>query len=314
MDSIFKVVPSQQGDWALPLSAAMDTIAAPVLMVLSSAVLHAYWNLLVKESGDKTLFSFLYIWSAILVHTPVAVLLSSGGRIPRIGWICIVTTGGVYCLYFLLLARSYELGDLSHSYPITRGLAPGLTVIWALIFLSERPSLTGWVGIVAVMASVQLFNPSLGRGTTLGKAVSGLRQSASLTAVATGICTSAYMVVDKIGVNYVDPVLYIYLTFMVCGVLLSPFYLTYYGPAALRRAIAAEGRKALLVGFLCIFAYLLVLFALRLTQVSYIVSLRSTSILFAAILGFEVLGEQRTARRVLGVAAMVGGVAMIALA
>jgi drug/metabolite transporter (DMT)-like permease len=74
-----------------------------------------------------------------------------------------------------------------------------------------------------------------------------------------------------------------------------------------------EWKRAILVGFLCIYGYLLVLFAMGLTQVSYIISLRSTSILFAVILGFEVLGEEKSLIKIAGVASMVLGVLLIAL-
>jgi len=122
-------------------------------------VLHAYWNLLFKKSKDKAIFSFLYVWAAILLYTPLFVMAVPGAAIPWQGWACILATGSVYCFYFLLLGRSYAHGDLSHSYPIARGLAPVLTLIWALALLGERPSGMGWAGILLVILSIYLFHP-----------------------------------------------------------------------------------------------------------------------------------------------------------
>ena len=45
-------------------------------------------------------------------------------------------------------------------------------------------------------------------------------------------------------------------------------------------------------------AYLLVLIAMRLTQVSYVAALRESSVIFGAILGWRVLGDPLGGQRV----------------
>jgi len=95
--------------------------------------------------------------------------------------------------------------------------------------------------------------------------------------------------------------------------LLSPFFLRRYGLARIRIDASATWRQALLVGFLCIFSYLLVLFAMRTVEVSYVISLRSTSIMFAVLFGFEILGEKRTNVKIIAAAIMAIGVASIAM-
>lgn len=288
-------------------------ILLPVLMVLISAALHGYWNLLVKKASNKVLFSYLYVTGAILTYTPLFVYLLPRARIPWQGWLCILGTGSVYCLYFLLLARSYSYGDLSHVYPIARGLAPVLTLVWAFLLLGERPSAVGWSGILMVIISIALFHPPRGGGFSLSGSLGRLREPASLAAVGTGFCISAYLVIDKVGVSFVDPMIYIYLTFAVCEILLSPYFFKRFGWSAIQREITSAWRQALSVGFLSIFSYLLVLLAMRLADVSYIISVRSTSILFAVLFGLGVLGERRTALKISASIMMMLGVALIAL-
>ncbi len=295
------------------ISKGGTTIIAPILMVLVSAVLHAFWNLHLKKSPNKVLFSYLYVWSAILLYTPVFLVLFPKARIPWQGWACILSTGSIFCFYFTLLAKSYSHGDLSHAYPIARGIAPMLTLVWAVTFLGERPSALGMAGILLIIVSMFLFHPPTEGKFSLSESLSRLRQPASVAALGTGASISLYSVVDKIGVSFVDPTVYIYMTFLVAGLLLSPYYLNHFGLSALKEQVASDWRQALLVGFLCVFGYLIVLSAMRLTQVSYIIPLRSTSILFAVLLGFEVLGEQKTDLKVLAAAAMMAGVALIAL-
>jgi len=284
-----------------------------VAIVLLSAVLHAYWNLLFKKSRDKALFSFLYIWAGMLLYTPLFLIAVPSAGIPWQGWMCILATGSVYCFYFLLLGRSYAHGDLSHSYPIARGLAPVLTLTWALVFLGERPSTIGSAGILFVILSVYLFHPPAKGALSPAQTAAKLATPASAAAISTGLCISLYQVIDKVGVSFVDPVPYLYLTFTVCGLILSPFFLRRYGLTTMRTEASATWRQALLVGFLCIFSYLLVLFAMRAVEVSYVISLRSTSIMFAVLFGFEILGEERTNLKILAAAVMTMGVAFIAI-
>jgi len=288
-------------------------ILLPVLLVLTSAALHGYWNLLVKKASNKVLFSYLYVMGAILTYTPLFLYLLPQAKIPWQGWLCALGTGSVYCLYFLLLARSYSFGDLSHVYPIARGLAPVLTLAWAFLLLGERPSLVGWSGILMVIISMILFHPAQGGGLSLSGSLSRLREPASLTAIGTGFCISAYLVIDKVGVSFVNPMIYIYLTFTICELLLSPYFLRRFGLSGVWKGITSSWRQALSVGFLCIFSYLLVLFSMRLVDVSYIISVRSTSILFAVFFGLGILGERRTTLKISASVMMMLGVVLIAL-
>jgi drug/metabolite transporter (DMT)-like permease len=287
-------------------------VLLPVTLVLFSALVHAYWNMQLKRARDKSLFTFIYVWAAIIIYTPVTLVLLPGHGIPWQGLACAVSTGVTYSAYFLLLARSYSLGDLSHAYPLARGIAPVLTLAWAIAFLSENPTSTGYAGIFLVVISVFLFHPPRGRFSLHG-ILARLREPASMAALGTALCISVYSVIDKVGVSYIYPPVYIHLTFLVGGVLLIPHYLRRYGGGAILDELRADWRRGILVGFLCIFAYMIVLFAMRLTEVSYILPLRSTSILFAILLGQRLLQEERTALRTLAALLMVAGVILIAL-
>jgi len=67
-------------------------------------------------------------------------------------------------------------------------------------------------------------------------------------------------------------------------------------------------------GLLSLVAYLLVLTAMRLTQVSYIAALREVSVIFAAALGARVLGEPYGGRRVAASIVVACGLFLLVLA
>ena len=67
-------------------------------------------------------------------------------------------SGLIEAVYFITLTRAYALGDLSQVYPIARGSAPLFVLLWAMLFLGERPTLIGAGGIFIVVIGLYLVN------------------------------------------------------------------------------------------------------------------------------------------------------------
>lgn len=276
-----------------------------LILVLASAVAHVYWNLELKRSPRALADGWwIQVLSAALC-LPAALVAGRPLAVPPAGWLCVAGTGLFYAGYYTLLARAYASDDLSRAYPIARGVAPAAAALWGVLFFGERPSPLGGLGIAAVCAAVLLLAwPDLragGRGLTLAGVGA---------AIGTGLCTSAYSAIDKAGVRYVDPVVYLGLTFgagaALQGALLRPWR------GAEHRCLAGWGRL-LASALACGGGYLMVLVALRGAPVSYVVPLRSVSVLLSVAAGVRVLREQRRWSRVVAAALVVAGVAAIAL-
>jgi multidrug transporter EmrE-like cation transporter len=54
----------------------------------------------------------------------------------------------------LLLAKAYSVADLSQAYPIMRGTGPLVVPLFAVLFLGERVSAVGWVGIAVILTGI----------------------------------------------------------------------------------------------------------------------------------------------------------------
>jgi uncharacterized membrane protein len=127
---------------------------AALLLVLSSGVLHASWNFLVKRSGHKVVF----FWVMAAVGLPIV----AGPAVyfavrDDFGWTqlgyCAVTST-LHALYAIFLTRGYYLGDLSSVYPVSRGIGPAFVPVLAVIFLDESVSAEAIVGIGLVVAGI----------------------------------------------------------------------------------------------------------------------------------------------------------------
>jgi drug/metabolite transporter (DMT)-like permease len=294
---------------------------AAIGLVLTSCALHAYWNLLYKRAGDKLAFTALFLLVTPLLYFPMFAALIGGTAIPAIGWFCILGTGVVYFGYFVGLSRAYELGELSVVYPLARSVGPALTLLWGVLLLGERPTGAGIGGIVLVLCGVVLIHRRPDKalvppGIDGRRLVRSLFASpATVSACFVGLMYSLYSLIDKLGVGRLrlDPALYIYLTFTTAALLVVPWIVWRRGAASLRAEWQVNRRACVAVGGLNLLAYLLVLYALSLpnTPVSYIVPLRTLSVLFGVWLGVEVLREEGRWSKMGAGLLMVAGVLLI---
>ncbi len=78
------------------------------LLVLAAAM-HATWNLFVKRSAERQIFTWWSLVVGSVLFTPV---------------LFIVASGAIEAAYFFALTRAYRLGDFSLVYPLARGAAP----------------------------------------------------------------------------------------------------------------------------------------------------------------------------------------------
>ena len=100
-------------------------ISLPVtLAMLGAALLHAGWNALLKSSPDKALENVALAVSRGVLALAIVPWLPLPAPA---AWPWISASVVVHIAYFWALAGAYRWGDLSFSYPIMRGGAPGTT-------------------------------------------------------------------------------------------------------------------------------------------------------------------------------------------
>ena len=228
------------------------------------------------------------------------------GLPPRSVWPLLAGSGIIHTVYMMALVQAYTHGDLSLVYPVARGLAPLFVAVGAPLILGERLSILSVVGILLVGSGV----------TWLG--FSARRTAANLPAlgwaIATALCICSYSIVDKVGVSRTNPLSYIIVLMGWNGVCMTPFVLWRRNRLRLADLWRRRWRISVTGGLLSVTAYLLVLIAMQLTQVSYIAALRETSVVLAALLGWRVLGETYGRRRILASTLVAVGLCLLVLA
>ena len=286
--------------------------ATALLLVLAAAFLHAFWNYLAKKSRNKIAFIWWFILCAVVFYFPMFLYFYVGSKISAVGWACVVATGILHTFYFFFVGSSYEQGDLSVVYPLARGFGPFWVPILAVVILGEHLSLAGMIGIAFVVAGIYTIHLKLLSFKTLLEPFTAIRSAASIWALLTGCTIAAYSLVDKVGVKSVHPAVYIYFIFLIPLIFLTPYVLIK-EKKALKPEWQINKGPIMVVGFLVAFTYLLVLFAMQTSNVSYVVAVREVSIVFSALFGIMWLGEGHRQPRLIGAFLIALGVVFIGL-
>jgi uncharacterized membrane protein len=258
-----------------------------VALALGAAVLHAGWNALLAGSRDTAASTAgVLIFGVALLAVPA--LITGGVSADALPFIA--ASAALELVYFVLLARAYAGGELSVVYPIARGSAPVVVLVFGAIALKEDVPLGAAVGVLAIAAGVMLVGWPWRPARDL------------LFGLAIGAVIASYTLVDSEAVEHADPIAYLCLVVAPCAALY---------PAVTRTRPDLSARTALTAAA-TFGAFLMVLAAFRLAPAAPVAAVRETSVVIAALLAAVFLHEQVGPRRLGGALLVVAGVAAIA--
>jgi drug/metabolite transporter (DMT)-like permease len=288
----------------------MSSLALSI--VLFAALFHAGWNYLTKKSIDKIVFVWCFLLITLVLYLPMVVYFWPQTSLSAKGIACILGSAFLHTLYFWTLSKAYEGGDLSLVYPIARGSMPLFVTVLAVLLIHEKLSVLGISGIILVVVGIYVIHLRSFAGQAFFEPFQALRGGASLWALSTGGSNGIGSLVDKVGVGWVYPPVYIYLMFTGVWLLLGP-YILIKKRAELKTEWLVNRNSILAVGFLVTFTYTMILFAMRMSPVSYVVAVRNVSILFSAFFGIHWLKEKHPAQKIAGAILIMAGVIIIGL-
>lgn len=266
-----------------------------------SALIHASWNALVKAGEDRLASTFLVGVGSILF---AIVMVALTGPPPWVAWPYLLGSVTIHACYWAALIRGYRLGDLSHVYTLSRGLAPLLVAVGASLTAREVPAPLEALGMGLVSAGVISVGAS-----------PGAPWKTSLWALLIAGLIGSYSLVDALGARASGDAPR-YIAWMTFGfsVPLSVFALTRRGPAAMWKAVKSQWRIGLIAGVLSSAGFGVVVWAQTRAPIAQVTALRETSVVFAALIAWVFLKERLGPRRWIGAALVATGAAIIAWA
>jgi len=277
-----------------------------LVLLLVAAAMHAGWNLLVKRSEQKQVFTWWALTAGVIGFAPLLLL---SPPLPGQIWPYLAASAVVEAVYFIVLTRAYQQADFSLVYPLARGAAPALLVVWAILFLHERPTPGGWAGLALLVMGLVVV-----AGRVNWPRRDTWRTNGTLTALIAAGCISVYGAIDGAAMRLAAPAPYLVLLLALTAALTGPAVLARYGRAALLAEWRAHRRRIVFAGALSLATYALVLQAYALAPVSYAGAVREIGVVFAALAGWRWLGEDFGPRRTAGALLIFLGILLIALA
>jgi drug/metabolite transporter (DMT)-like permease len=290
--------------------------ASALALVLCAALLHAIWNLGAKKAGGNHHFVMASAAAVSVLWAPLALFVGwqQFAQWPVAAWAAVVVSALLHLFYFNALLAGYRASDLNIVYPVARGSAPALSAVAAVLLLGERLGLAGTLGLTGVIAGVLLIAAGPGLWRSPGGAESRARRRRGIGwGALTGVLIAGYTVVDGYAVKVllVSPIVLDWL----CNVLRVPFMV----PAVWRDrrgfmpALRRQWPYMLLMAVCSPLAYVLVLYAMQQAPLSRVAPARELSMLVAALLGGQLLGEGERHWRLFGALCIAAGVIALAI-
>ncbi len=298
----------------------MNTVLDPLVIVLllAAALMHATWNALLKsDTGDRLATFGIIMLTGSLVSLPFVFFLPFP---PKTAWMWLGASVVIHNFYYYFLLKAYATGDLSHTYPIARGLGPLLVAIFSGRLLGEYLRFQDGAGVALVsLAIIALAAPQRGAGgELLSAARRGQHRRATMYAVLTGITIAGYLFSDGLGVRASGPGFEHKMSYIawlnVCEgpwLICVALYLRPLTVAAFLRRGPRGWWRGAAGGAVATLGYAIAIWALAAGPIAHVAAVRESSVLFAAAMGALLLGEPFGRRRIVAAAVIVCGLVLM---
>lgn len=281
------------GDWLVAIAGTPEGARLATILALVSAVAHAIFGALQKGRYDPWLTrgaidGWLFVLSApvalfvVPLPNPTTALILVGAIV-------------VHFAYKVTMALAYERAAYTVVYPVVRGTGPLVTVIAASVFFGELFTPVQWIGVGCLSGGILLLAVR-----NLSEEVIDRRalKMGLVWAVVGGVLVAVYTIYDAYGIRQSpNPFTFLAWFFFVTAIdfpILAAWRYRRMAAPPVLGPLVWRGFFGALVAWVSFGG---VLMATRLDKVGEAAVLRETSVVFAALIGWFILGEKVGPRR-----------------
>lgn len=286
-----------------------------VAFVLFSALLHATWNAMLRVERDKDRALIAAVLTATVIAIVVAVVRCTiTGEAPLPGWSAAwATLAGVFeWAYFYSLARALASGPLGTVYTISRG--GSVVLVWPLsvVLFGEHITSAAALGSIVVLAGLGLSGLGDRRhDRDLDHELRGQqRRSIAWSIACAGSIAIYHLAYKGAEAEHGNPAA----VFALALGLATAINVARVGRDGRRIVIdilRTRTWRVVLMGITCGGSFLILLEALAHGGAGFVLTLRNTSVLFAAGLAW-LIGERPRVPQLVGAACVAAGATVMA--
>ena len=297
-------------DWIIGLEGTAEGARIAALLALTSAFAHAFFGALQKGRHDPWLSrGSIDLW-LVIFSAPVALFVVPWPE-PHL-WPIFAGAVALHFVYKLTMALAYVRAPYTVVYPVVRGTGPLITVAVAALVFTETYTALQWMGVGCLSVGILALSRFNLRGPVPDRAQ---LRAGIFWALACGVLVAAYTTFDAWGIRQsADP-----FTFLAWFFLLTAFDFPILAAVRWRRMavrpdlgpLMARGALGALVAYVSFGGVML---ATRIDKVGEAAVLRETSTVFAALIGWALLGETVGPRRLALMALIAAGAVIVEFA
>ena len=266
-------------------------------IVIFASFTHAIWNGMVKNHQDKA----IAISGIVFGRLPLSIIaiiflpLPTAESIPYLIISVIIHQG-----YQWFLLSSYEIGDLTKVYPISRGTGPLVATIISISFLGlvlDSLIILSIGFVCGGIITLSLFDKSK-------KNYQIIKYS-----LLTGLCIGLYSITDGYGARVsLSAVSFISWTFII-NAFLHPLVISLKNEKNIIERVKKNGKKMFFIGgSLDYLTYMIIVWAFTKAPIPMVGALRETSIFFSIFIGYFFLKEKITPAKIFSIILILAGV------
>lgn len=274
-------------EWILSIEGTAAGHQAALILALVAAVAHASLGAMQKGRFDPWLSrGAIDIWVSVL-SIPLALFV-----VPVPSWDLAVLLPGVMLIHLAFkwfMAMAYTRGAFTAVYPVVRGTGPLATVLFAGLVFGEVFNFGQWMGVAVLCGAIFAL---AGYNLAQEKIDPVTLRAALALAFLTGLITALYTVIDAFAIRTaIDPLTFIVWFFLLEAVLF-PTFIWRRWKAAEPEMLNPLFRRGFVGAFIAYISFGSIFLATRLDKVGEAAALRETSVIFAALIGWLILGEK----------------------
>lgn len=274
------------------------------LLVLTSALLHASWNLIAKKyAGNYSIIYLSFCISSVITVLMAVPHLSQVQLNMELG-LLLLATGVFHAVYGFVLTFTYKNGDISTLYPIVRGSGIAGAVVLSLVVLREVVTTTSAFGVAMVVSGIAVLSYRRNRKATSPKGI--------FLALVCGSLIMSYTIMDKLLVAELHPIPVLAASQVISALMFLPYVLKS-RRAEMRLTLKTRMKPTVTISIIATTSYLIILYVMQIAPVSRIVAVREASVVFGAIAGYALLKEDFSRTRLIGVVFVVIGIILVKL-
>lgn len=281
------------GEWIVSIAGTPEGARLATLLALMSAVAHAAFGALQKGRFDPWLTrGAIDGWLAV-ISAPVAFFLVPWPSANTF-WL-LAGALVIHFIYKCTMAAAYEKAAYTVVYPVVRGTGPLVTVIAATVFFQEHFTAMQWVGVACLSGGILLL-----AARNLSEEKIDLRslQVGLAWAVAGGIMVAVYTTWDAYGIrSSINPFTFLAWFFFITALDFPILAAWRYRRMAVKPDLGPLMWRGFAGALIAWVSFGGVMMATRLDKVGEAAVLRETSTVFAALIGWFILGEKVGPRR-----------------